>query len=147
MFVVDTNILVYAANEASPFHSRCARVLDEARRQPSAWYLTWGICYEFLRATTHPRVFTAPWTLGRAWSFLEALFASRSLSLLVETERHSAVAAQMFAEAPHLSGNLLHDGHTAILMREHGIRRIYTRDNDFYRFKFVEPIDPTEEPA
>jgi predicted nucleic acid-binding protein len=27
-------------------------------------------------------------------------------------------------------------------MREHGIRRIYTRDTDFHRFPFVEPIDP-----
>jgi hypothetical protein len=27
-------------------------------------------------------------------------------------------------------------------MREHGIRRIYTRDTDFHRFSFVEPIDP-----
>jgi predicted nucleic acid-binding protein len=30
-------------------------------------------------------------------------------------------------------------------MREHGIRRIYTRDTDFYRFPFLEPIDPTTE--
>jgi len=28
-------------------------------------------------------------------------------------------------------------------MREHGIRRIYTRDTDFHRFPFLEPIDPT----
>jgi hypothetical protein len=26
--------------------------------------------------------------------------------------------------------------------REHGIRRIYTRDTDFHRFPFLEPIDP-----
>jgi CubicO group peptidase (beta-lactamase class C family) len=31
---------------------------------------------------------------------------------------------------------------TAVLMREHGIRRIYTRDTDFHRFPFLEPIDP-----
>lgn len=29
----------------------------------------------------------------------------------------------------------------AILMREHGIRRIYTRDTDLHRFPFLEVID------
>jgi hypothetical protein len=27
-------------------------------------------------------------------------------------------------------------------MREHGIRRIITRDTDFHRFPFLEPVDP-----
>ena len=30
----------------------------------------------------------------------------------------------------------------AILMREHGIRRVTTRDTDFHRFSFLEAIDP-----
>lgn len=43
---------------------------------------------------------------------------------------------------PHLAGNLLHDAHTAILMREHGVRRIATKDTDFRRFSFLVPFDP-----
>ncbi len=50
--------------------------------------------------------------------------------------------AQVFHEIPALTGNLVHDAHTAVLMREHGVRRIYTRDADFRRFPFLEPIDP-----
>jgi uncharacterized protein len=46
---------------------------------------------------------------------------------------------------PHLVGNLVHDAHTAILMREHGIRRIITRDVDFHRFPFLEVVDPLAE--
>lgn len=52
MFVVDTNILVYAADEESPFHRPCYDLLDGWRKQPSAWYVTWGILYEFLRVVT-----------------------------------------------------------------------------------------------
>jgi predicted nucleic acid-binding protein len=48
----------------------------------------------------------------------------------------------VIAELPWLAGNLLHDAHTAILMREHGIRRICTRDTDFHRFAFLEVVDP-----
>jgi predicted nucleic acid-binding protein len=32
--------------------------------------------------------------------------------------------------------------HTAVLMREHGIRRKCTRDMDFNQFAFLEVIDP-----
>ena len=36
------------------------------------------------------------------------------------------------------------DAHTAVLMREHGVRRIYTRDTDFHRFPFIEVVDPLQ---
>ena len=143
MFVVDTNILVDAANEDSPFHSVCRHRMDAWRASPDVWFVTWGILYEFLRVTTHPRVMPHPWTTPDAWGFLEGLLASRGLQVLGPTERHADVAAEVFRELPHLAGNILHDARTAILMREHGIRRICTRDNDFHRFPFLDVIDPT----
>jgi predicted nucleic acid-binding protein len=82
-------------------------------------------------------------TCARARGFIEALLASPGLGILVPTERHAAVAAEVFAELPNLAGNVIHDAQTAVLMRDHGIRRIYTRDTDFHRFPFLEPIDPT----
>ncbi len=33
MFVVDTNILVYAANRNAPEHSRCRELIESWRRQ------------------------------------------------------------------------------------------------------------------
>ena len=105
-------------------------------------YLTWNICYEFLRVATHPRVLRRPWSARQAWGFVEAVLASPSLGLLVPTERHAAAAAEVIKELPHLAGNLMHDAHTAVLMREHGIMQIYTRDTDFHRFPFLEPVDP-----
>jgi predicted nucleic acid-binding protein len=83
-----------------------------------------------------------PWSAARAWAFINALLASPGLSILVGTQRHAAVAAEVIAEMSHISGNLFHDAHTAILMREHGIRRICTRDTDFHQFPFLELVDP-----
>src|SRR5512139_1562400 len=137
MFVVDTSVLVYAADEDSPFHVPCREQLEQWRRQPGAWYVTWGILYEFLRVTTHPRVMRRPWSGQDAWRFVAALLASPGLDVLVPTDRHSAVAEQVFMEVPQLVGNLVHDAHTAVLMREHGVRRIVTRDTDFHRFPFI----------
>lgn len=147
MFVVDTNVLVYAADASAPEHERCRRLLETWRRQNGAWYLTWGICYEFLRVVTHPRVMRRPWTMVDAGRFLSALQDSGSLGFLAPTERHGRVLAEVIAEVPGLAGNIVHDMQTAVLMREHGIRRICTRDTDFHRFAFLEPIDPlTAEP-
>jgi predicted nucleic acid-binding protein len=57
------------------------------------------------------------------------------------------VLEEVIAEVPQLGGNLVHDAATAVLMKEHGIRRICTRDTDFHRFPFLEPVDPlTAEP-
>ena len=63
--------------------------------------------------------------------------------MLLPTARHMTLLREVIAEVPHLRGNILHDAHTAVLMREHGIKQIYTRDSDFHRFPFITVIDPT----
>jgi len=142
VFVVDTNVLVYAANRDAPEHAACRERLERWRASAGAWYLTWGICYEFLRVTTHPRVFPRPLLVGEAWDFLESVLASPGASLLVPAERHVDVLSELLDEMPELGGNLLHDAATVVLMREHGIHRIYTQDMDFHRFSGIEPLDP-----
>lgn len=142
MFVVDTNVLLYAADADAEGHSTCREKLERWRQQPSPWFLSWPICYEFLRVSTHPRVFREPWSAGEARSFLAALFASPGQTFLKPTERHPAVLRQTLDELADLRGNLMHDLHTAVLMREHGISRIVTRDTDFHRFPFLTVVDP-----
>jgi uncharacterized protein len=133
---------VYAADADSQFHASCRNWLERQRARPDAWYTTWAILYEFMRVTTHPRVMRRPWSAPQAWEFVTALLASPGLGILVATQRHADVAGEVMLELPDLSGNLLHDAHTAILMREHGIARICTRDADFNRFPFLEVVDP-----
>ena len=72
-------------------------------------------------------------------------FASPSLGILVETDRHRHCSAEVFAEVPRLSDNLVFDAHIAILMRENGVRTIYTGDADFNRFPILDTIDPVTE--
>ena len=147
MVIVDTNVLVYAADADSPFHTACRTWVEARHAGPDVWYATWPILYEFLRVATHPRVLKQPWTVAEAWQFVTTLLASPGADILLPTPRHVEVAGQVIAEIPHLAGNLLHDTHTAVLMREHGIRRICTRDTDFYRLPFLEVIDPMQQPA
>ena len=142
MLVVDTNILFYAANRDTPLHAPCRVWLEEQRTGADAWFLTWSIVYEFVRVVTHPRVLSKPWKAKEALRFVRALQAAPGLEMLSETDRHPEVLASVLEAMPHLAGNILHDVHTAVLMKEHGVRGIATRDMDFHRFDFLEPFDP-----
>jgi toxin-antitoxin system PIN domain toxin len=142
MFVVDTNVLVHALDENSPFHAPCATALARWRTQPGAWFVTWSVLYELVRLVTHPRKLRRPISIDAAWRLVEGLLASPGLRVLVATPRHADVARSVIEETPGVTGNLSHDLHIAVLMREHGVRTIYTRDADFFRFPFLEPIDP-----
>ena len=142
MRVVDTNLLLYAANRDSEFHDICREFIENLRSDSVPSYLSWGICYEFLRVSTHPRVFRSPWDVRAAWSFIDSILAAPAFGLLVETGRHQEILQQTLSEISGLSGSILHDVHTAVLMREHGIREICTRDTHFARFPFVTIVDP-----
>jgi uncharacterized protein len=145
-FLVDTNVFVYAADRDAEEHAPCRKKLERWRQQRSPWYSTWGILYEFLRVVTHPQVFRRPWSARQAWMFIDALLASPSFRLLSETREHARISGSAIGKVDRLRGNLFHDAHTAFLMLEHGIDRIYTRDGDFHRFAFVSVLDPIVDP-
>ena len=96
--------------------------------------------------TTHPRALESPWTQREAHRYLDDLLASPRFDLLIATPRHTAVLAQTIAETPALRGNLMHDLHTAVLMREHGVSKLCTRDSGFRHFPFLTIINPLQQP-
>ena len=142
MFIVDTNILLYAANEDMREHAACKRLLEGWCNQSAVWYVPWTVLYEFMRVVTHPKVFPNPWSVREAWGFIETLLASPGLRVLTETAMHRRIAAEIIDTHPFIAGNLIFDLHTAILMREHGVEVIYTRDAEFHKFSFLKVIDP-----
>jgi predicted nucleic acid-binding protein len=62
--------------------------------------------------------------------------------VLTEGNRHREVVAEIISTIPELRGSIYHDVHTVALMREHGIRVIYTRDTHLTRFPLIEMKDP-----
>jgi hypothetical protein len=142
VFVVDTNLLIHAANASFPGRQRIRSLLAEWNSSQERWFVTWSVIYEFMRVVTHPTVFAHPLTVADAWSFIESLRLSPSFGILVETDRHAEVVRDLTREYPHVSGNLVHDLHIAALMREHGVVEIRTADTDFHQFKFLRVVNP-----
>jgi len=137
MFLVDTNILLHAVNSDSPSHEADRTSLESFINGPEQWCLTWGIIYEFLRVATHPRVFRKPLTLQEAYGFIAPALQEENCVILPETGEHQNILEQSRNETHRLCGNLLHDFHIAVIMREHGVEEIVTRDQDFKAFPWV----------
>jgi uncharacterized protein len=148
-FLIDTNILLHAANSGSPFHRAAREFLQSHLRDRTPWCCTWPIVYEFLRVSTHRRVFPKPLKPDQALDFISAFVDLEEVAMLTPTDRHFAVLKSVVAEVSAASGNLFHDIHTATLMREHGVPEIATADADFLRFGFLRvfnPLKPAELP-
>lgn len=140
--VIDTNILLYGANADSDRHAAAAGFLQTAVRSADTWYLTLGIAYEFLRVSTHARVFPRPLRWSEALSFLRPLIAHERIGMLAAGAVHFELLAEVLGGLAYPAGNLFFDVRTVVLMREHGVRRIYTADRDFLQFKDIDVVDP-----
>lgn len=145
MFVIDTNLLLYAVNPDADEHLRARELIEAWRVDERSWFITWGIIYEFLRVATHPRVFSTPLTLAQANAWIAALLAGRTDSILIQTDRHRAVLNDLAEKHSRLRGNPVHDLHIAALMIEHGVPEIRTADTDFHQFAALDVVNPLVE--
>lgn len=140
--LVDSNVLLYAVNTASPRHE-AARDFVREQAAGAGFCVTWSILYEWLRVVTHPAVFPRPLDPARARQYIRRLVGEPRVEVLLETPRHLEVLEEVLADAPPLRGNRYHDAHIAAVMREHGVGTIATCDGHFRLFQFLKVIDPT----
>ena len=79
-----------------------------------------------------------PLALSQAKSFVAEWVSSADCTVIAESSYHLQALAESLAEVARLSGNILHDLHTAVFMREHGIRKIITLNQDFRAFPWID---------
>ncbi len=145
MFAVDTNIFVYAHFDQYQQHGRARRFCRSELLGEAEFCIGWQVVYEYIRIATHPRVHRHPLAIAEALADMEPYLASDRCHVLVHTPQHGRILEDVAARLPAAAGNLVHDCHYAALLREHGIKVIYTADNDFRRFGFLEVVDPTSD--
>jgi toxin-antitoxin system PIN domain toxin len=141
MIAVDTNLLVYAHREDSPWHETAYARLAELAEGRGPWAIPWPCLHEFLAIVTHPRIFQPPTPLEIALDQVEAWLESPSLALLAEVpgywpELRTALAAGRVA------GCQVHDARVAALCLSHGVRELWSADRDFGRFPALTVRNP-----
>jgi toxin-antitoxin system PIN domain toxin len=139
VIAVDSNILIYAHREESPFHQRAFECLSELAERNEAWAIPWPCVHEFLSIVT--RVYRPATPLKIALQEVEAWFESPTLVLLAETDRHWP-ELRALATAARASGPLIHDARIAALCKQHGVRELWSVDRDFSRFPDLKAVNP-----
>jgi toxin-antitoxin system PIN domain toxin len=141
VIAVDTNILVYAHREDSPFHDAAFRRVAELAEGPAIWAVPWPCLHEFLAIVTHPRIYAPPTPLARALDQVDAWLQSPTLALLTESAEHWRTLRALIAGG-RISGPQVHDARVAALCREHGVRELWSADRDFSRFAGLTVLNP-----
>lgn len=141
MIAVDSNLLVYAHREDSPWHDVAyARIIELAEGQ-APWAIPWPCIHEFLAIVTHPRIYTPPTPLEKALDQMEAWLESPSLVLLSESEDYWQQIRSML-QSGRVSGPQVHDARIAALCQQHGVSELWTIDRDFGRFPGLNVRNP-----
>ena len=141
MIGLDTNILVYAYSEEVPEHEEALALLTSFAEGSELWAVAWPSIYEFIRVITHPQILKPAAKLSTALEFVRALFSSQSFRALTHRENHQAAMETALTTAQAI-GNLAFDAQIAAIMIENGVKKFYTNDGDFLRFKELQIINP-----
>jgi hypothetical protein len=141
LIAVDTNILVYAHREDSPFHDAAFRRLAELAEGAASWAIPWPCVHEFLAIVTHSRIYAPPTPLSQAIDQVDAWLETPTLTLLGETAAHWPALKELIV-AGRVAGPRVHDARIAALCRQHGVRELWSADRDFNRFTGLTVVNP-----
>jgi hypothetical protein len=141
VIALDTNILVYAHREDSPFHDLAYACLASLAEGRAAWAIPWPCVHEFLAIVTHPRIYAPPTPLPLGLEQVDAWLESPTLVLLAEADTHWPALRGML-ETGRIAGPQVHDARIAALCLQHGVRELWTVDRDFGRFPDLIAVNP-----
>ena len=141
MIAVDTNILVYAHREDSPFHAAAVRQVAEIAEGSAAWAIPWPCLHEFLAIVTHPRIYVPPTPTSTALAQVDAWLESPTLVLISESDQHWTELREQISKGQ-VGGGRIHDARVAALCRQHGVRELWSADRDFSRFAGLTVVNP-----
>jgi uncharacterized protein len=141
VIAVDTNILVHAHREDSPWHEPAYARVAALAEDKAPWAVPWPCVHEFLAIVTHPRIFNPPTPLVRALDQVAAWLESPSLTLLCEDTAYWA-SLKTLLTASKAAGPQVHDARVAALCLHHGVSELLTADRDFSRFPSLKITNP-----
>ena len=140
-YSIDANLLLYASDASSPEYIPAREFLDARVTDPDLLCLTWATMMAYQRIATHPSIFSQPLDPMDAWKNIQSLLALPRTRIITE-EPGFADDYVVATDGITTRGNLVPDAHIATILRQHGVRRIYTADTDFRKFAFLEVINP-----
>lgn len=142
---LDTNILLYAANEDAPEHDLCKGFLERIVRDPSDWIIADQVYLELYRALRNPKVMSRTLSPKEAANHVTVLRDGMGLLHCGYTsECWSGLIRHL--KADDFPFRRTHDAVLAATLISHGVKTFYTRNTkDFLAAGFRELINPVDE--
>jgi toxin-antitoxin system PIN domain toxin len=142
-YSIDTNILLYASDQESPHHESAKRFLEVRGEDPDLLCLSWVTLMGYQRIATHPSIFRNPLSAQLAWENVTNLLTLPRCRVITEQEGFELEYGRV-SQAIGVKGNLVPATHLAVILRQHGVSKIYTADTDFRKFGFLNVVNPLD---
>jgi toxin-antitoxin system PIN domain toxin len=131
-YSIDVNVLLLAS--ALEFLEGCAT-------RAELLCMAWPTLLGYVRIATHGRIFEKPMSHEVAAANVSSLLALPSMRVIAEQEGFWDVYREVTASLT-VRGKLVPDAHLVALLRQNGVRTLYTNDRDFRKFDGIDAIDP-----
>jgi uncharacterized protein len=144
VIIPDANLLLYAYDAGSPFHSRARRWWEDCLSGREPVGLVHPALFAFLRLATSSRVYATPMTVEEAARHVRSWMARQVAQVLTPPPDHVEQVVALLDEAKSSGGNLVTDAQIAALALAHRAV-VHTADRDFLRFRRVGCVFPLDE--
>jgi toxin-antitoxin system PIN domain toxin len=142
--ILDSNILIYAANALAQQHAACRQWLEQALSGEEEIGFNWVAINGFLRVVTHPRVLQEPLPVLEALQCVQNWLDAPPSRIVEPSSHHWRLLKDLLA-AVGTGGNLTTDAHLAALAISHDATLVST-DTDFARFRRLKWENPLAVP-
>jgi len=138
---IDSQLLVYAFREDSPWHENAAGAFVELAESGRAWAIPWPCVHEFLCVVTRPGLYDPPASIATAFKALDGSAGSGTLSYLAEGFTHLERLRELCISNK-LRGPHVHDAKIAAICIENGVHELWTANTGFSRFRQLRSVNP-----
>jgi toxin-antitoxin system PIN domain toxin len=143
VIVFDANLLIYAYDAGSSYHSKALAWVESSFSGKELVGLPWHAITAFLRIMTNKRLPGARFSLAEASQIVDLWLSQPNVHTLAPGEHHWRLLKTMLIEGQ-ASGALANDAQIAALTIEYG-GVLRTADRDFARFpglRWTNPLTP-----
>jgi toxin-antitoxin system PIN domain toxin len=140
VIIPDASLLLYAYDEASPFHGKAAGWWSDLLSGSEPIGLVPAVLFAFIRVGTSPRVFENPLSIAEASHHVRTWLDVPVVELL-DIEKADVGQALAWLTDAGAGGNLTTDAQIAAIARRHQAV-VHTADTDFARFPGVRWKNP-----
>ena len=140
MIIPDINLLLYAYDSSSPFHSNAVAWWQDCLSKTESVGLPQVVVFGFMRLGTNARVFQNPMTPTEAAGHVRSWLAQPVTRILEPRPDHIGQVLKLL-ETLGTAGNLVTDAQIAAMALEHGAV-LHTADTDFLRFSSLRWFNP-----